>query len=186
MSQTFGLNFDLLVYIVLMIQKTLAPFTLLCSITKIQLLYVEYHSLERGLNRDLETGGVGSPRKVCIEPSDPPSRYYRSNITPPCPCPSPSPSPLSIHRTSLGFPDCSLLLLDGERHFENEEFRPGTQHIDPARSWTQTSWPRIQLINRHQRPPEVKCKVLCILLPIRQDKRWAVLFTFCNSNKFLW
>ena len=54
-------------YIVLIIQKTLAPFTLLCSITKIQLLYVEYHSLERGLNRDLETGGVGSSRtgRIC-------------------------------------------------------------------------------------------------------------------------
>ena len=62
----------------------------------------------------------------------------------------PSPHPPEFHQASPTIYLCPLILLSGERHCESTVLCQRTQHIDPARSWTLTSPPRVQHTIRHK------------------------------------
>ena len=63
---------------------------------------------------------------------------------------SPPPNPPEFHQASPTIYLCPFILLSGERHCESTVLCQRTQHIDPAKSWTLTSPPRVQHTIRHK------------------------------------
>ena len=63
---------------------------------------------------------------------------------------SSSPYPPEFHQASPTIYLCPFILLSGERHCESTVLWQRTQHIDPARSWTLTSPPRVQHTIHHK------------------------------------
>ena len=57
--------------------------------------------------------------------------------------------PPAFYQAFLTISQYPLILLGEERHCESEVFCPRTQHIDTARSWTQTSGPKVQCIDHY-------------------------------------
>ena len=66
---------------------------------------------------------------------------------------------IAFHQTSLV--TCQYtFLLGGDWHCVSEVFCPRTQHIDPAKSQTQTSLPRVQCTNHKTTVPSKQVSIL--------------------------